>query len=199
MLLVAAALAGVLVFQATRSHVEQRSTFTYGSGTFECSKPIAGTWTKNPNPNDLEFADWFVPVRLSDLQKFCRTTSSIEYHAVVDVLARPDVAAVIGRYPTEVASVRALAAKYITDPALLHRILPEYRNVKIYCVIVVQSPEGNRFFLELVDGAHLEQADPSAERDPRTDAYVEVPAEKFLASLHQADPSDISEFWMSLH
>ena len=161
-------------------------SFLLNETEYECSKPIEGEWQEFTidRPGVGEVSDrYFNPDDEEEFRKFCRSTFVIEYHAVVDILRRPDVDSVIHENPTTDAWVRALNAVYIQDVDYMNRILPNYADMNIHCVIVVHHPEGTRFFLE--DG------------DAHT--YVEVPDTDFLASLHRAPDEDVDAFWLGLH
>jgi len=154
----------------------------YGDGNFlySCSKEIEVVYQGSSfGPGAV-----YRPVNQEEATKYCRSNAAIEYHAIIDVLKKPDVAKTIETYNTSQAWVKALNASYIKDKDYMHRILPDYKDMKIHCVIVVHSPEGTRYFLEDGDKDH---------------EYVEVKSEVFLASLNLASDEDVTSFWLGLH
>ena len=155
---------------------------------YECSQPITGEWREH-SVGQMGSPGWyFYPSDTEDLEKYCRTTYIIEYHSILQILKKPDVAATIAKYDTAHAWVRALSHEYIDDKDFLKRILLEWNADEIDCIIVVHSPEGTRFFVE--NGAvHESHADHR---------YVEVPASEFLASLNAASDEDVTSFWLGL-
>lgn len=154
----------------------------FGDGTFlySCSKEVEVVYKgSSPGPGAV-----YMPVDQEEFAKYCRSNAAIEYHAIIDVLKKPDVAKTVEKYNTSQAWVNALNARYIKDKDYMHRILPAYKDMNIHCVIVVHSPEGTRYFLEDGDKDHQ---------------YVELSSETFLASLNQASDTDITNFWLGLH
>lgn len=164
------------------------SSFLLNEIGYECSQPIAGEW-KEASVGQLGSPEWyFHPSNEEDFKKYCRSTYAIEYHSVLQILKKPDVVAVIARYDTTQAWVRALSHDYIDDKSYIARILPTFDAATVDCIIVVHSPEGTRFFVE--NGAVHEN-----HGDHR---YVEVPAAAFLASLNAASDEDVTNFWLGL-
>jgi hypothetical protein len=161
-------------------------SFLLDETQYECSKPIEGEWREGTiDRGNGEVANrTFRPADEEEFRKFCRSTFIIEYHAVLEILRRPDIDSIIQEHPTSDAWVRALNAEYIADVDYINRILPAYADMNIHCVIVVHHPGGTRFFLE--DG-------------DRAETYVELSDEEFLSSLHRASDDDVNSFWLGLH
>lgn len=197
LLIVAMAIGGYYLIN--KNSVVSESVFTLDGTAYECSKPISG----KSNSQESEF----VPNNTEDLKNFCRPYNNdsdnptspsgcgpggsycIEYRAVIDILQREDVSSTISKYGSVRSSVKALGHKYIDDKQYLKRILPDYSNVAIDCIIVVHSPEGTRFFIENGE-VHKNHDDHQ---------YIEVPSEEFLASLNNAPDKDVNAFWLGLH
>ena len=191
LLLVGAAVGGF--FYNKRNTETLQNGFFIDGTTYECSEAIPGKMT----------SEGFSPKNMEDLRNFCRPYSSsndpsgcgpggeycIEYRAVIDILKRNDVRATVSKYGSVRSSVKALGHTYIYDKEYLNRILPDYSNVAIDCIIVVHSPDGTRFFIENGD-VHKSHDDHK---------YIEVPSEKFLASLNRASDEDVTAFWLGLH
>jgi hypothetical protein len=156
---------------------------------YDCSQAIEGEWREAKVGQMRESGHYFYPANQEEFEKFCRAGAIIEYKAVLDILAREDVRRDIEKYDTTKAWVRALGHVYIHDKDYLKRILPTYSDVKIDCIIVVHSPEGNRFFIENGE-KHESHADHR---------YMEIPATEFLASLNAASDEDVTNFWLGLH
>lgn len=158
------------------------SSFESNEVGYECSRPIEGDWKTIRGQIGQE--KWtFVPDSIEELQRWCRTTYTIEYHAVVDLLKRPDISEVIEKYDPTLAWLKVLNYDLIEDETYVDRILPEHSDFNTHCIVVLHSPEGERFFLENGDVEH---------------DYREVPAEEFLASLNSASDEDINQFWLNL-
>lgn len=155
---------------------------------YACSQPIAGEW-KEAHVGPQRSPGWyFHPSNQEEFEKYCRNTYVIEYHSVLNILRMPDVAAVIDKYDTAHAWVRALSHDYIDDKDYLKRILPKFDAATVDCIIVVHTPERTRYFVE--NGAvHESHADHR---------YVEVPEAEFLASLNAASDEDVTSFWLGL-
>lgn len=157
-------------------------SFVYAEVGYQCSKLIAGTYGVTTGQTGQK-KNHFVPDDLEELQKFCRTTFAIEYHALIDVLRKPEVDSLISRYNTAEAWVRVLNYELIEDKDYVKRILPSYTDTNIHCIVVVHSPEGELFYLEDGDNDHV---------------YIEVPEEEFLTSLNKASDEDVNRFWLNL-
>ncbi|MBX4191252.1 MAG: hypothetical protein KW804_00425 [Candidatus Doudnabacteria bacterium] len=165
------------------------SSFLLNEMGYECSKKIDGRWVEAYVGNPGSPGYYFQPTNQEDLQKYCRTTSIIEYRAVLDILRKEDVGRTIEKYSTAEAWVRALGHKYIHDKDYLNRILPAYSSMKIDCIIVVHTPESTRFFIE-----------NGEKHDSHNDhQYLEVSATEFLSSLNNASDEDVNNFWLALH
>lgn len=198
LLLVGIAVGGYFYFKNTD---ESLSLFYVDGTAYECSKaiPIKRT-SKGYVPGG---APGVVPRSVEDLKNYCRPYSSsndpsgcgpggeycIEYRAVIDILKREDVSNTISKYGSVRSSVKALGHTYINDKEYLNRILPDYNSVTIDCIIVVNSPEGTRFFIENGD-VHDSHDDHK---------YIEVPSDEFLVSLNKASDEDVTAFWLGLH
>jgi len=168
---------------------KSETSFLLNEIYYDCSQPIEGEWVEaGIGPMSVP-GYYFQPNDQEEFKKYCRSGAVIEYRAVIDILRREDVKNIIGKYSTTEAWVKALGHKYIHDKAYLKRILPSYSGMKIDCIIVVHSPEGTRFFIE--DGEKHDSHDDHH--------YIEVPADKFLASLNNAPDSDVTAFWLALH
>lgn len=149
---------------------------------YECSKKVEGDWVVIRGQIGQE--KWtFVPTNQADIERYCRTTYAIEYDAVIRILQRPDVAEVIEAYDPSEAWVKVLNYQLIEDRQYLERILPNYNDINIHCIVVVHSPEGQRFFLE---------------DDDQDDRFIEVDSTEFLASLNRATDDDVNAFWLHL-
>lgn len=151
---------------------------------YECSRPIGGRWIPAKVGQAREDGEYFEPKSQEDLEKYCRMTAIIEYHAVLDILKMEDVDDVISKYPSTEAWVKVLNYQYIQDENYVDRILPDYKDIDIECIVVVHSPDGTRFFLEDITGGKHE--------------YLEVESEEFLASLNNSDLEDVNTFWLNL-
>lgn len=191
MVLFGIAVVGYFYSQRTTETLE--STFYIDGTAYECSKAISVKRTSEKT----------APKSIEDLKNYCRPYNSsldptgcgpggeycIEYRAVIDILKREDVNDTISKYGSVRSSVKALGHKYINDKEFLNRILPEYSNAVIDCIIVVNSPEGTRFFIE--NGEVHETHDDHK--------YIEVPSEEFLTSINNASDEDVTAFWLGLH
>lgn len=156
---------------------------------YDCSKAISGQWVKGSAGPQASPAWEFRPDSLEEAKKYCREGAVIEYKSVIDIMKRDDVSRIIDKYESYLVSVKALSHKYIDDKEYLDRILPNYKSNSIDCIIVVNSPEGTRLFLE--NGEVHESHDDHK--------YIEVPTKEFLDSLSKASDEDITAFWLGLH
>lgn len=127
-------------------------------------------------------ASWFFLFKIRSVE-YQRQQSAIEYHAALDIYNMSSVQESMKKYPKHESWVRPLRYTFIEDREYLARILPDYTDVNIHCIIVAHSPEGTRFFLEDGDLHHN---------------YIEVPEVEFLESLYSAPQEDYTAFWLNL-
>ena len=181
----------VIGFQQWQHELERpegdtANSFMYDDRGYNCSKEIEGEWISVDRFSSNRGYS-FVPDDHDEVKKYCRSyypEAVIEYLSVIEILERDDVDRVIAEYDTTEAWVKALRHRYIDDQDYMKRILPDYEDMNIACVIVVHSPEGTRFFLE--DGNATE------------DKFIEVDDTEFLASINDAPEEDANSFWLGL-
>lgn len=161
------------------------TSYYAGEIFWSCSQPIEGRWVEGSIGPASNPAWEFIPSSADEAAKYCRVNGVVEYHAALDILQRPDVKKVIDAYDSTLAWVKVLNYQLIEDKDYLNRILPDYADTMIHCIIVVYSPEGERFFLE--------------EKDASDESfYTEILATEFLASLNSASDADVTSFWLNL-
>ncbi len=101
----------------------------------------------------------YVPVDASEAKLFCHTTAAIENEGKIKVLQRSEVIELISHYTYKDVSIKALEFKYIEDKEYVHRLLPEYQDREIGCIIVLETPNEKRVYLEDEDLETFEELD----------------------------------------
>lgn len=138
-------LAQCLIVSDTPQYKEITSYDT-NTGGYECSKPIkAASTTINKFTGE---AYHFTPVDQDEANLFCHTTFVIEYKGKLTVLQKPEVISLINKYPYKDVSIKALEFKYIEDKEFVHRLLPTYKDREIGCIILLETPNEKKVYLE---------------------------------------------------
>jgi hypothetical protein len=75
------------------------------------------------------------------------------------VLQKPEVLDLISKYQYKDVSIKALEFKYIQDKEFVHRLLPQYKDREIGCIIILETPNEKMVFLEDEKLATFEQMD----------------------------------------
>ncbi len=135
---------------------KELTSYGNGSGGYECSKPIK--MVSNTLNKDGQYVS-FRPVDENEARVFCHMTYAIEYKGKLKVLQKTEVLEMISRYSYKDVSVKALEFKYIEDKAFVNRLLPQYANTEIGCIIVVETPNEKKVYLEDEELETFEQMD----------------------------------------
>jgi hypothetical protein len=122
------------------------TSFSGPGGGAACSKPLrAASYTKNKFTGERVN---FYPVNKDEAALFCHNTYAIEYKGKLTVLQKPEVLELINKYSYKDVSIKALEFKYIEDRQFVHRLLPQYANREIGCIIVIETPNEKLVYLE---------------------------------------------------
>lgn len=150
-----------------------------GTGSYACSRPIKLV----SNTVDLEGeAVDFNPVDESEAKLFCHMTSAEEYKGKIKVLQKPEVIKLIAQYRYKDVSIKALEFKYIQDKEYVHRLLPDYQDKKIGCIILLVTPGGDKVYLE----------------DENLNTFDELDYQTFVHYLDRVNPADKKLFYDNL-
>lgn len=131
--------------QTETPQYKEASGFSDDAGGTECSKPIRMvSYTINKKREYVNFR----PVDPEEARVFCHITYAIEYKGKLTVLQKPEVLALIAKYPYKDVSIKALEFKYIQDTDFVNRLLPQYIGREIGCIIVLETPNEKLVYLE---------------------------------------------------
>jgi len=115
---------------------------------YECSRPIklqkrgrVGTMLGGERTV-------YLPVDTDEANLFCHDVAIIEYKGKLTVLQKPEVLDLIGKYQYKDVTIKALEFKYIQDKEFVNRLLPQYRDREIGCIIILETPKEKLVFLE---------------------------------------------------
>ena len=150
-----------------------------GTGGYACSRPIK--LVSNSVNLKGEAVD-FNPVDESEAKLFCHMTSAEEYKGKIKVLQMPEVIKLIAQYRYKDVSIKALEFKYIQDKEYVHRLLPDYQDKKIGCIILLITPGGDKVYLE----------------DENLNTFDELDYQTFAHYLDRVSPADKKLFYDNL-
>ncbi len=137
--------ADVTLRKTNKPKYELMSGYSDGSRGYQCSKPIK--MVSNTITKIQEYTN-FRPVDPEEARVFCHATSVIEYKGKLTVLQRPEVLELISKYEYKDINIKALEFKYIEDKNFINRILPAFMNKEIGCIIIVETPNEKKVYLE---------------------------------------------------
>ncbi len=130
---------------STTPTYSQTTGYSDSSGGHACSKPIKSvSYTLDYNGKSINFN----PVDWDEARLFCYATYVIEYKGKLTVLQKPEVLDLISHYQYKDVSIKALEFKYIQDKDFVNRLLPQNKGQEIGCIIVLETPNEKRVYLE---------------------------------------------------
>lgn len=149
----------------------------YGNvgGYYSCSKPIK---LVSHRINLKRQATDFSPVDKEEAQLFCHMTAAIEYKGKLTVLQKPEVLQLISKYSYKDVHIKALEFKYIQDKDFVNRLLPTYKGREIGCIIVLETPNEKKVYLE----------------DEKLNTFEELDYQTFERFLNSISPIDRQTF-----
>jgi len=101
----------------------------------------------------------YLPVDTDEANLFCHDVAIIEYKGKLTVLQKREVLDLIGKYQYKDVTIKALEFKYIQDKEFVNRLLPQYRDREIGCIIILETPKEKLVFLEDENLETFEQMD----------------------------------------
>lgn len=150
-----------------------------GTGGYACSKPIK--LVSNLVDEDGVYVN-HKPVDEAEAKLYCHMTSAEEYKGKLKVLQKPEVLELIGKYQYKDVSIKALEFKYIQDKDFVHRLLPAYKEVEIGCIILLDTPDEDKIYLE----------------DEDLETFEELDYQTFKLNLEQISAADRQLFYDNL-
>jgi len=139
----------------------------------ECSQPIKGKLHRGVQ-TQVGIRDVYLPADPAEAKLFCHNAGYIEYEGKLTVLQRPEVLEMISKYEYKDVSIKALEFELIGDKDFVHRLLPDYKDEEIGCIIILQTPDGGMVYLE----------------DEELETFEEMDYQKFMQYLDKVSPSD---------
>ncbi len=135
---------------------KEQSGYSTDAGGFACSKPIRMvSYTLNKKNEYVHF----LPVDPEEARVFCHMTFAIEYKGKITVLQKPEVLSLISKYQYKDVSIKALEFTLIKNEGFVDRLLPQYKDREIGCIIILDTPNEKMVFLEDEDLETFEQMD----------------------------------------
>ncbi len=139
-----------------KPNYKEQSAYGTDAGGFECSKPIRMvSYTLNKKHEYVNF----LPADPEEARVFCHMTYAIEYKGKITVLQKPEVLALISKYQYKDVSIKALEFALIKNEGFVDRLLPQYKDREIGCIIILETPNEKMVFLEDEDLETFEQVD----------------------------------------
>lgn len=172
-----------------REALEETSSYSNENGRFQCSRSINVTVRPNPNYNPFnsgpipQSKEYGYPVDPDEAFLFCRSYLFTESEGILKILQRPEVLELISRYQYNEVSVKALKFELIKDEDFVNRLLPDYRDKEIGCIIIVETPGEKKVYLE----------------DEKLQAFEELDYAVFNKYLNSVSASDRQLFLENLH
>jgi len=158
--------------------IKKVSSYFDGTYGYDCSRPIqvkAGTAQGQIVGSTVDIQ---IPLDLEEAKLFCHSTFVIENKGKIKVLQRPEVVELVSKYAYKDVSIKALEFKYIQDQQFVHRLLPAYQDREIGCIIVLETPNEKRVYLE----------------DEELETFEELDYETFEQYLGQVSEADQQVF-----
>jgi hypothetical protein len=131
---------------ATPSYKFDTAFTVSGTGTYQCSKSIK-LISYTVSSQDGQYYD-YQPLDRDEAKLFCHMTSAFEYKGKLTVLQKPEVLELINKYQYRDVRIKALEFQYIEDKEFVHRLLPQFKDKEIGCIIVLETPNEKLVFLE---------------------------------------------------
>ena len=159
--------------------------YSTGRAGYACSKPIKVQRQRKLVQHQLG-SNWetlYLPVDPDAAKLFCHGTWIEEYKGKLTVLRKPEVLNLISKYEYKDVSIKALEFKYIQDKEFVNRLLPQYKDREIGCIIILETPNEKMVFLEDEKLETFEQMDYKL-FDKQLDQVRLTDKQIFLENLH---------------
>lgn len=159
--------------------------YSTGGAGYACSKPIK-VQRQRKLVQHMGGSNWetlYLPVNPDEAKLFCHGTWIEEYKGKLTVLQKPEVLDLISKYPYKDVSIKALEFKYIQDKEFVNRLLPQYKDREIGCIIILETPNEKMVFLE----------------DEKLETFEQMDYKLFDKQLDQVSPTDKQVFLENLH
>ena len=160
-ILVGIVLAGWVAYRyygITSKYVTEYST---GDAGYACSKPIKvqGQRKLVQQQRGSNWETLYLPVDPDEAKLFCHGTWIEEYKGKLTVLQKLEVLDIIRKYPYKDVSIKALEFALIKNEGFVDRLLPQYKDREIGCIIILETPNEKMVFLEDENLETFEQMD----------------------------------------
>ena len=159
--------------------------YNTGGAGYACSKPIK-VQRQRKLVQHLDGSNWetlYLPVDPDEAKLFCHGTWIEEYKGKLTVLQKPEVLDLISKYPYKDVNIKALEFKYIQDKEFVNRLLPQYKDREIGCIIILETPNEKMLLLE----------------DEKLETFEQMDYKLFDKQLDQVSPTDKQVFVENLH
>ena len=162
-----------------KPNYKELSDYSTDAGGFECSKPIRMvSYTLNKKNEYVNF----LPADPEEARVFCHMTYAIEYKGKITVLQKPEVLDLISKYQYIDVNIKALEFALIKNEGFVDRLLPQYKDREIGCIIILETPNEKMVFLE----------------DEYLETFEQMDYKLFDKQLDQVSPADKQIFLENL-
>lgn len=166
----------------------------YSDGTFfySCARPIKAKLQSIPVPVGAPPQESYVPVDPAEAKLYCYSTAAIENEGKIKILQRSEVLEMIHPYDYADVSVKALEfqrVKGFTSDTVFAEWFARYlergdgRQREIGCIIVVETPDPKKVYLE----------------DEKLEVFEELDYAVFEHYLRSVNATDRKLFLDNLH
>ena len=159
--------------------------YSTGDAGYACSKPVKVQRQRRLVQHMLgsNGETLYLPVDPDEAKLFCHGTWIEEYKGKLTVLQKPEVLDLISKYQYKDVSIKALEFKYVQNREFVNRLLPQYKDREIGCIIILETPNERMVFLE----------------DEGLQTFVQMDYKLFDKQLDKVGPADKQIFLKSLH
>ncbi|MEX0616294.1 MAG: hypothetical protein WD231_00610 [Candidatus Woykebacteria bacterium] len=168
----------------TEPEFKEVTEYSPGGAGYACSKPIK-VQRQRKLVGHMGGSTWethYLPVNPDEANLFCHGTWIEEYEGKITVLQKPEVLDLISKYEPKDVSIKALEFALIKSEGFVDRLLPQYKNREIGCIIILETPNEKMVFLE----------------DENLETFEQMGYKLFDQQLDQVSPADKQLFLENL-
>ena len=150
-----------VIENVTEPEFKEVTAYSSGGAGYACSKPIK-VQRQRELVQHLGGSNWetlYLPVNPDEAKLFCHITFIEEYKGKITVLQKPEVLDLISKYEYKDVSIKALDFALIKNEGFVDRLLPQYKDREIGCIIILETPNEKMVFFEDENLETFEQMD----------------------------------------
>lgn len=150
-----------IIENITEPEFKEVTEYSVGGGGYACSRSIKAQ-RQRKLVQHMMGSNWetlYLPVNPDEAKLFCHMTWIEEYKGKITVLQKPEILALISKYQYKDVSIKALKFELIKSEGFVDRLLPQYKDREIGCIIILETPNEKMVFLEDENLKTFEQMD----------------------------------------